>query len=103
MYSNKAFLFSLYNTYGYYPVKLGIWQNYGYAIYTHSGYGPTFSNGHDMYISDHASSNANSHVQYVYSYDNPPGCSGYGYWCSFYIGQTSFTPDDIEVFYETTN
>ncbi|KXJ11964.1 Lectin BRA-3 [Exaiptasia diaphana] len=99
-YSTKAFLFSLYNTRGYSPVKLPSVQDHQYAIYRNSGYGPTFGN-RDMYISNQASSNAYSYHA-VSTYKAPPGCS-YDKYCSFYTGNIHFTPSDVEVFYETTN
>ncbi|KXJ08414.1 hypothetical protein AC249_AIPGENE11243 [Exaiptasia diaphana] len=73
-YSTKAFLFSLYNTHGYSPIKLPAVQNHQYAIYRGSGYGPTFGGGHDMYISNHASSYGGAYF-YVYTYKAPPACS----------------------------
>ncbi|XP_028518811.1 TLD domain-containing protein 1-like, partial [Exaiptasia diaphana] len=100
-YSTKAFLFSLYNTYGYHPVKLLIVQHQQYAIYRYYNYGPTFGSGHDMCISNHASGRSNSNFR-PYDYTIPPGCS-YSNYCSFYTGNGRFTPSDIEVFYETTN
>ncbi|KXJ11971.1 hypothetical protein AC249_AIPGENE14173 [Exaiptasia diaphana] len=99
--STKAFLFSLYNTRGYSPVKLPVVRDHEYAIYRYSGYGPTFGGGHDMYISNQASSNTGSYFR-VYSYKAPPGCS-YGNHCSFYTGNSNFKPSNVEVFYETTN
>ncbi|KXJ07053.1 hypothetical protein AC249_AIPGENE14670 [Exaiptasia diaphana] len=101
VYSNKAFLFTLYNTYDYYPLKLPI-QDQQSAIHPGSDYGPIFGGGHDMYISNYASSNSIS-AFHVYSYKAPPGCSYNKYYCSFYTGSGQFTPNDIEVFYETTN
>ncbi|KXJ11962.1 hypothetical protein AC249_AIPGENE14171 [Exaiptasia diaphana] len=98
--STKAFLFSLYNTRGYSPVKLPVVKNHQHAIYRGSGYGPTFG-PHDMYISNQASSKANSYL-YVFTYKVPPGCS-HGNHCSFYTGKSHFKPSDVEVFYETTN
>ncbi|KXJ11967.1 hypothetical protein AC249_AIPGENE14168 [Exaiptasia diaphana] len=95
--STKAFLFSLYNTRGYSPVKLPAERFHHDAICRVSGYGPTFGGGHDMYISNQASSNTGSYFISGHTYKAPPGGS------SFYTGNTHFTPSDVEVFYETTN
>eukprot|EP00494_Astrolonche_serrata_P034538 UN34807 len=43
---SEAFLFSLTNNF-----KHEIYQNHGNAIYSHSGYGPTWGGGHDFHIS----------------------------------------------------
>ncbi|KXJ21383.1 hypothetical protein AC249_AIPGENE19598 [Exaiptasia diaphana] len=98
-YSSKAFLFSLYNTRGFKPIKLPLVRHQQTAIYRVRSFGPVFGLL-DMYISNHASSNAYSHFR-VYSYKVPPGCR-YSSYCSFYTGNTHFKPSDIEVFYETT-
>ncbi|XP_015756507.1 PREDICTED: hemicentin-2-like isoform X2 [Acropora digitifera] len=103
--SSKSFLYSLYNINGFSPVKLQIksrWQNR--AIYRCSGYGPTFGNGQDIYISNNAASNRNSYTYCGYTYHLPPGYSSSYSSCTFYAGGGShyFTPTDIEVFYETT-
>ena len=39
------------------------------AIYCHTGYGPIFGGGHDMYISDGCNGNNNSGCNFPYSYD----------------------------------
>ena len=98
--SSKAFIFSLYNVNGDSPVKLKVKPGYT-ATYTCSGYGPTFGGGHDIYIADNAASNQQSYTNCGYHYYHPQGYS-----CSFYAGSSShsytFTPSDIEVFYEAT-
>ena len=76
------------------------WQTY--AIYRCSSYGPTFGHGYDIYISNNAARNRNSYTYCGATYPLPPGYSSPGYSCSFYAGSYSFTPTDIEVFYETT-
>ena len=97
----KAFLFSLYNAKGYNPVKLTQYRNQQYTMYGCSNYGPTFGNGHGIYISDNALSNQNSYTRCGYAYSVPSGYSA-GY-CGFFTGGKYFTPTDIEVFYEIGN
>ncbi|XP_044163643.1 uncharacterized protein LOC122947998 [Acropora millepora] len=104
--SSKAFIYSLHNVNGYYPMKLQIKSGQGgYAIYTcksHS-YGPTFGHNHDIYISNNAGSNRSSFFSCNHSYQLPPGYSSASSSChASFAGSQSFTPTDIEVFYETT-
>ncbi|CAH3018139.1 unnamed protein product [Porites evermanni] len=101
--SSKSFLFSLYNINGYAPVKVNIKSSSNRnAIYSCSGYGPTFGNGHDLHISSNAASSGSSYTYCGYRYHLPPGYSASGYSCQFYAGSYKFTPTDVEVFYETT-
>ena len=77
--SSTAFLFSLVNNPGRGPITFkppGEVYSYEYAVYSCSGYGPTFGSGWDIYIvSDASSSTASfSNLGYVY---NPP--SGYSH------------------------
>ena len=63
-YDSNAFLFSLVNKPGWAPVKLPQTGKYSsrrqYSIYKNPSYGPAFGGGHDIYISNYASSNRNS-------------------------------------------
>ena len=66
------------------------------SIYRCPSYGPTFGDGHDIYIADQASSNINS-----YSFLGKT----YGYQHNTFFGDPftyKFQPDEVEVFYETT-
>ena len=106
-YDSKAFLFSLVNKPGWAPVKLpqtGIYSSRRYSIACDSGYGPTFGGGHDIYVSDYASSNSKSYLSLGDTYSPP---SGYSYLSTFaqtfLAGTLYFTPDEIETFYETNN
>ena len=95
----------MYNINGFSPVKLQIKSTRQYyAIYRCSGYGPTFGGGHDIYISNNAASNRYSSTYCGDTYPLPPGYSSSGGSCRFYAGGGSytFTPTDVEVFYETT-
>ena len=106
-YDSNAFLFSLVNKPGWAPVKLpqtGKDSSYRrYSIYGQRSYGPTFGGGHDIYISNYASSNRNSGGNLGYTYSPPSGYSyGSTFAQSFMAGSLSFTPDEVETFYETT-
>ena len=105
-YDSQAFLFSLVNKPGWAPVKLpqtGAYSYLSYSIYDCSSYGPTFGYGHDIYIVDYASSSGSSNTYLGYTYSPP---SGYSYRSTFtqtfLAGTHSFTPDEVETFYETT-
>ena len=102
-YDSQAFLFSLVNKPGLAPVKLPAYRYYGNALYDCSSYGPTFGGGHDMHIAGYASSNTNSYTYLGYTYSLP---SGYSYRSTstktFLAGTYTFTPDEVETFYETT-
>ena len=101
-YASKAFVFSLYNTDGFNPVKLTQYQNQHYAMHHCSNYGPTFGCcGYNIYISDNAFTNQNSYSQCGSTYSVPSGYSAGT--CGFFTGGTHFTPTDIEVFYQIGN
>ena len=106
-YDSNAFLFSLVNKPGWAPVKLPRAGKYSsrrqYSIYNNPSYGPTFGGGHDIYISNHASSNRNSYTNLGHEYSPPSGYSyGSTFTQTFLAGTYNFTPDEIETFYETT-
>ena len=105
-YDSKAFLFSLVNKPGWAPVKLsqsGQYSSYKYSIYFGSSHGPTFGGGNDISISNYASSNRNSHTNLGFDYSPPSGYShGSTFTKTFLAGTYTFTPDEIETFYETT-
>ena len=79
-YDSDAFLFSLVNKPGWVPVKLPQTgtdsSNRRYSIYDDRSYGPTFGGGHDIHISNYASSNTNSYSNLGLTYSPP---SGYSY------------------------
>ena len=106
LYSSKAFLFSLVNKPAWAPVKLsqtGKYSSYRYSIYSCLSLGPNFGGGRDIYISNYASSNTNSHTNLGHTYSPP---SGHSYLSSFaatfLAGSRNFQPDEVEVFYEST-
>ena len=106
-YDPKAFLFSLVNKPGWAPVKLPqtgiLGSSRAYSLFFYYSYGPTFGGGHDIYISNYASSNANSASNLGHTYSPPRGYShGTTFTQTFLAGSYRFTPDEIETFYETT-
>ena len=106
-YDSKAFLFSLVNKPGWAPVKLPqtgiLGSSRAYSLFFYYSYGPTFGGGHDIYISNYASSNANSASNLGHTYSPPRGYShGTTFTQTFLAGSYRFTPDEIETFYETT-
>ncbi len=96
---SKAFLFTLVNYPGRPAEKLektSINPNGKYAFYNCMTYGPTFGAGWDIYIADNAGLNTKSSTGLKYY--------GYGYRWGYLIGSWNpyFTPDEVEVYYETT-
>ena len=105
-YDSKAFLFSLVNKPGWAPVKLPQTGRYSsnrvYSVRFRSSYGPTFGGGFDIYISNSASSNSNSYSQLGHTYSPPSGHSyGSTFAQTFLAGTYTFTPDEVETFYES--
>ena len=106
-YSSKAFIYSLTNNNGsghavYNPVKLRVKSDkYYQAVFRCNIFGPSFGLP-DIDISDNSASNTDSRTYGGITYPLPPGYSLSGTNCTFYAGSYTFTPTDIEVFYETT-
>ena len=106
-YDSNAFLFSLVNKPGWAPVKLPQTGTYSsrrkYSIDDNPSYGPSFGGGHDIRIPNDASSNRNSYTNLGSEYSPPSGYSyGSTFTQTFLAGTYTFTPDEIETFYETT-
>ncbi len=97
--SSKAFIFSLKNKDDLPPFQSRPYQNIGNAICADASKGAEF--GEDIKISDFAGSNRRSSSSLGYTY-RPP--FGYGYSDSrtnaLLAGSSTFTPDEIEVFFE---
>ena len=71
----------------------------GYAIYGSSSYGPTFGNGHDIYISNNAGSSTNSFTYLGYGFVLIKGYTpGSTKARNLLAGSYKFQPDEIEVF-----
>jgi len=93
--TSNAFIFSLRNKEGLGPFKSMVTRPSN-AIYRHSSYGPTFGNGHDIYIANNANSNTNSYTDFGYSYSVPSEVQDKK---TILAGTYKFTPDEVEVFY----
>ena len=93
-----AFLFTLTNPANM-PLKLKIEAGQeGNAVEHHSGYGPRFGNGADLYVSDESNKNMNSFV-YSLSYDAPNGRMGEAGGRFIHGGANfNFQTEEVEVF-----
>lgn len=97
--SSKAFIFSLRNHGNLEPFQSKPYQNIGQAICAIPGKGPSF--GNDIRISDFAGKNSDSSSSLGYTYKPPSGYSnGENKTKSLLAGSATFTPDELEVFYE---
>ena len=98
--SSSNYIFSLRNKDNLSPFRSAVYRNSNHAIYTNPGYGPTFGNGHDIYIANNADKDTNSYANLGYTY-RPP--SGYSYGSSntrdLLAGSYYFTPTEVEVYY----
>ena len=72
-YANGSFLFTLTNIHGTEPTKYPNTNNYNYAVYHNNSYGPTFGNGHDLYISDNYLNNNSSYAGLCNSFQDVLG------------------------------
>ena len=99
--SNKAFLFTLYNTHGYRPQKLSLIESKSdHATYSRNDVGPLFGFT-ELLIVDNANSNTGSKTGTSDVYQAPSGCPRSGF-CTILAGSyNSWLVSDIEVFYET--
>ena len=93
--TSNAFIFSLRNKEGLGPFKSMV-RKPSNAIYRHSGYGPIFGHGWDIFIANNANSNQNSYTYFGHSYSLPSGVHDQS---TLLAGTQTFTPDDWEVFY----
>ena len=105
-YDSKAFLFSLVNRPGWAPVKLpqtGRYSSYrAHSVLFGSSYGPTFGGGHDIQIFNSGQSSGNLHSNLGCTYSAPSGHSyGSTFAQTFLAGTYTFTPDEVETFYES--
>jgi hypothetical protein len=92
-----SFIFSLRNKENLPPFKAPLKdQNTPYAIYTGNSYGPTFGAGHDISISNDASSNTNSYTAFNNYYQAPSGVSSTS---TILAGTYNFQPSEVEVFH----
>lgn len=100
--STQSFLFSLVSPSGIGPTKMPLWNgSEDSGIVGYSSYGPTFGiRGdlflfpcRDLFISNNADKNTESHSEVGTSYECPPGQES-----SFLTGGTYFTVSNYEVF-----
>ncbi|XP_068705736.1 uncharacterized protein [Montipora foliosa] len=106
-YDATAFLFSLRNKPGWAPTKLpqtGLYSSRRtYSIYDCNGHGPTFGGGHDIYISNLASSGTSSYSNLGHDYGPPAGHAYRSTFArTFLAGTYHFRPTEVEVFYLTS-
>jgi hypothetical protein len=93
-----SFIFSLRNKENLPPFKAPLKdQNTPYAMYTGNSYGPTFGGGHDIHISNDASSNTGSYAyNFNYYYQAPSDVSNAN---TILAGTRNFQPSEVEVFH----
>ncbi|XP_073249633.1 uncharacterized protein [Porites lutea] len=95
--TSKSFIFSLVDKEGLAPFKSMVKHVYSsYAIYRYSSYGPTFGDGHDIYIADNANQNTGSYNNFGTSYSLPNNVTDR---YTILAGTRYFSPDEVEVFY----
>ena len=104
--SSTSFLFSLVNKPGRGPVTFNPLEARYSVIYSCPSYGPTFGAANqDIYIYFEGSLNTLKAYSYLGSNYNAPFLSSHDstFARSFLAGSYSFHPDEIEVFYETSD
>ena len=92
-FTRKAFVFSISNKEELDPFVSEV-RSPGGAIYRSSGYGPVF--GHDIYIANNANSNSDSYARLGRFYPAPAAVQDP---FTILAGTSSFSPDEVEVFY----
>ncbi|CAF1199767.1 unnamed protein product [Adineta steineri] len=90
----NSFLFLLTNTNGSQPTKF-LYNNNGNAFHNDQSYGPTFGNGHDLYICDKSNANNSSYCNMLGSYGYP---NTLGLGPATFTGTKNFQTTEIEVF-----
>lgn len=92
----EAFLFSLVNPSGAEPTKLPLKASSGKsAMYCGSSCGPTFGDGHDLFISSEANINSDSNSE---SLNSSYACPSHVTFSTFLTGEEYFILDELEVF-----
>ena len=94
--ANGSFLFTLTNIHETAPTKFPISQNFSWAVYHHSSYGPTFGGNVDLYISDNYLNNNSSYCNFGYSYPDILGKGNSVF--SGDINTKNFKLKELEVF-----
>ena len=95
-----SFIFSFVNRDHLAPFKSIIYKNSNNAIYTNNAYGPTFGNGHDLYIANNAYAVTASYTMFGATYKPP---TGYSYNTArtkaLLAGSYNFSPTNVEVYF----
>jgi hypothetical protein len=91
--SGKSFLFTLKNPHNISPRKFKL-LNASTAIWSGSGYGPIFGNGHDICVYDKFNTNASHYTNVGTGYVNDTGIDGK----QVLTGESNFIVKEIEVF-----
>ncbi|CAH3144226.1 unnamed protein product, partial [Porites evermanni] len=92
--STSSFLFSLRSSTNT-PFKSPLFQNYNYATFDYSTYGPTFGKAHDLYLSNSCRTSKSSYSRLGNTYKLPSGYAS----ATALAGSSYFLCDDYEVFY----
>jgi hypothetical protein len=92
--SHRSFVFTIKNPHGFGCRKFGLKPDETqHAIYTRQDFGPTFGNGHTIYVCNNCST-TNNNCTRLYSYVNDTGLNEY----TVFTGEQHFTMKEIEVF-----
>jgi hypothetical protein len=91
--SQKSFLFTIKNPRNSESLKFAL-SNRSTTIYCRSDYGPTFGDGHSIYVANDSNSNNSSFTSLGNSYVNDTGI----HYQQVFTGENCFTVQEIEVF-----
>jgi hypothetical protein len=91
--SQKSFIFTLKNPHNV-AARIFKQKQADNAIYDYGSYGPTFGNGHDLYVCDQCQNSASSYSNLGSIYVNDTGIDAQ----QVLTGSYNFTVEEIEVF-----
>jgi hypothetical protein len=91
--SGKSFVFTLKNARHSPPRKFAL-SRLTQAIFCHSGSGPTFGSGHDIFIANECNATSENYTNFGHSYVNDTGIDGK----QVLLGEYAFTVKEVEVF-----
>ena len=100
--STRAFIFSLYNHRGFYPIRLRA-RDPNTALDCGTSHGPAWGKGNDLLLGVHMGAKSKAHTGFLgASYEIPPGYRrGASETKHFLSGvKNYFSPTDVEVFYQ---
>lgn len=92
----NAFIFSLVNRKER-PIKI-FCSKFQNAIFCHEGYGPTFGDGHDIFVENNSNTFTNSYSNIGESYKSSLIENGSGEAKTFLAGTVNFSTSDVEVY-----